>query len=169
MTEQAGFARCGRNPVEYRSRPKLQPLVAEISWSKNLVILSRCKDDLEREFYLRATARFGWTKAVLQHQIDNQSYQKYLLNQTSFDRTLPAEIQAQAALAVKDHYTFDRHDHLPQQEEDRGRIRLWNRSKSISAFWPTASTFTVAWGCAPGTEGATVVWPKVIFTLHCGW
>ena len=47
----------------YSTRPKLQPLVAEISWSKNLVILARCKDDLEREFYLRATARFGWTKA----------------------------------------------------------------------------------------------------------
>ena len=92
---------------EYSTRPKLQPLVAEISWAKNLVILCRCKDDLEREFYLRATARFGWTKAVLQHQIDNQSYAKYLLNQTNFDQTLPPEIQAQAALAVKDHYTFD--------------------------------------------------------------
>lgn len=86
---------------------KLQPLVAEISWAKNLVILSRCKDDLEREFYLRATARFGWTKAVLQHQIDNKSYEKYLLGQTNFDQTLPPEIQAQAALSVKDHYTFD--------------------------------------------------------------
>lgn len=92
---------------EYRDRPKLQPLVREISWAKNLVILSRCKDDLQREFYLRATARFGWTKAVLQHQIDNQSYEKYLLNQTNFDQSLPPAIQAQAALAVKDHYTFD--------------------------------------------------------------
>jgi hypothetical protein len=26
--------------------PKLQPLVAEISWAKNLVILARCKDPL---------------------------------------------------------------------------------------------------------------------------
>jgi len=92
---------------EYSALPKLQPLVAEISWAKNLVILGRCKDDLEREFYLRATARFGWTKAVLQHQIDNQSYAKYLLNQTNFDQTLPPEIKAQAVLAVKDHYTFD--------------------------------------------------------------
>lgn len=91
----------------YRAMPKLQPLVAEISWAKNLVILGRCKDPLEREFYLRATARFGWTKAVLQHQIDNQSYAKYLLNQTNFDSALPDEIKAQAALAVKDHYTFD--------------------------------------------------------------
>lgn len=92
---------------EYQNQPNLQPLVGEISWSKNLVIMSRCKDLLEREFYLRATARFGWTKAVLQHQIDNKSYEKYLLNQTNFDATLPAEIQAQASLAVKDHYTFD--------------------------------------------------------------
>lgn len=92
---------------DYSEKPILQPLVREISWAKNLVILSRCKDDLEREFYLRATARFGWTKAVLQHQIDNKSYEKYLLGQTNFDQTLPPEIQAQAALAVKDHYTFD--------------------------------------------------------------
>lgn len=92
---------------DYSEKPILQPLVREISWAKNLVILSRCKDDLEREFYLRATARFGWTKAVLQHQIDNKSYEKYLLGQTNFDQTLSPEIQAQAALAVKDHYTFD--------------------------------------------------------------
>lgn len=91
----------------YSELPKLQPLVAEISWAKNLVILARVKAPLERQFYLRATARFGWTKAVLQHQIDNQSYAKYLLNQTNFDATLPEEIKAQAALAVKDHYTFD--------------------------------------------------------------
>jgi predicted nuclease of restriction endonuclease-like (RecB) superfamily len=93
--------------LEYSQSPKLQPLVREISWAKNLVILARCKDLLEREFYLRATARFGWTKAVLQHQIDNRSYEKYLLNQTNFDQTLPEEIKAQAILAVKDHYTFD--------------------------------------------------------------
>lgn len=103
---------------EYRGRTNLQPLVREISWSKNIVIMSRCKDLLEREFYLRATARFGWTKAVLQHQIDNKSYEKYLVNQTNFDATLPAEIKAQAALAVKDHYTFDFLD-LAEEHSER--------------------------------------------------
>jgi predicted nuclease of restriction endonuclease-like (RecB) superfamily len=92
---------------EYHDKPILQPLVGEISWAKNLVILSRCKDDLTREFYLRAVARFGWTKNVLQHQIDNQSYEKYLLGQTNFDRTVPESVKAQAGLAIKDHYTFD--------------------------------------------------------------
>ena len=45
---------------EYNQKPKLQSLIGEISWAKNLLIMARCKDDLEREFYLRATARFGW-------------------------------------------------------------------------------------------------------------
>ena len=92
---------------EYSPKPKLQPLVREISWAKNLLILARCKDDLEREFYLRATARFGWTKSVLQHQLDNQSYAQYLTGQTNFDAALPDTIKAQAMLAVKEHYTFD--------------------------------------------------------------
>lgn len=91
----------------YVTRPNLQPMVAEVSWTKNLLIMTRCQDDLEREFYLRATARFGWTKTVLRHQLDNKSYEKYLLNQTNFDQTVPESIKAQAALAVKDRYTFD--------------------------------------------------------------
>ena len=91
----------------YFDKPKLQPLVAEISWAKNLLIMARCKDELEREFYLRATARFGWTKNVLQHQLDNHSYAQYLKGQTNFDAAVPETIKAQAMLAVKDHYTFD--------------------------------------------------------------
>jgi predicted nuclease of restriction endonuclease-like (RecB) superfamily len=91
----------------YRQDAKLQPLVAEIGWTHNLVILEKCKDDLEREFYLRMTRKFGWTKNVLIHQIENQTYQKTLLNQTNFDRTLTTEINQQAKLAIKDEYTFD--------------------------------------------------------------
>jgi hypothetical protein len=40
-------------------------MVGEISWTKNLVIMSKCKDDLQREFYIRMTRKFGWTKNVL--------------------------------------------------------------------------------------------------------
>ncbi len=63
----------------YSGQPKLAPLVREIGWSHNLVILERCEESLEREFYLRATRKFGWSKNVLAHQIDNQSYEKSLL------------------------------------------------------------------------------------------
>jgi predicted nuclease of restriction endonuclease-like (RecB) superfamily len=53
------------------------------------------------------TRKFGWSKNVLIHQIDNQSYEKSLLGQTNFDRALTPELRAQAKLAVKDEYTFD--------------------------------------------------------------
>lgn len=59
----------------YTGLEKLAPLVREIGWSHNLAILERCKDPLERKFYLRMTRKFGWSKNVLIHQIDNQSYE----------------------------------------------------------------------------------------------
>jgi predicted nuclease of restriction endonuclease-like (RecB) superfamily len=93
--------------IAYYGHEKLQPLVGEISWTKHLVIMAKCKDDSEREFYIRMTSKFGWSKNVLIHQIENQSYQKILLGQTNFDKTLTPELRAQAKLAVKDEYTFD--------------------------------------------------------------
>jgi predicted nuclease of restriction endonuclease-like (RecB) superfamily len=91
----------------YTGLEKLAPLVREIGWSHNLAILERCKDPLEREFYLGMTRKFGWSKNVVIHQIDNQSYEKSLLGQTNFDRTLTPDLRAQAKLAVKDEYIFD--------------------------------------------------------------
>lgn len=91
----------------YANNSKLQPLVAEIGWTHNLLIMEKCNDDLEREFYIRMTRKYGWTKNVLIHHIENQSYEKTLLNQTNFDKTLPESIQQQAKLAVKDEYLFD--------------------------------------------------------------
>lgn len=92
---------------EYSQDQKLQPLVGEISWTKHLVILGKCKNSQERQFYILATKKMGWTKNVLIHQIENQSFEKYLLNQTNFDQSLPEKIRKQAHLAVKDEYTFD--------------------------------------------------------------
>jgi len=55
----------------YFENEKLSPLVAEIGWTHNYVILEKCKDDLQREFYIRMTRKFGWTKNILVHHIDN--------------------------------------------------------------------------------------------------
>jgi len=91
----------------YSQNKKLAPMVREISWTHNVVILERCKDDLEREFYIRMTRKYGWTKNVLIHHVENRSYEKTLLGQTNFDKTVLEQYQAQAKLAVKDEYTFD--------------------------------------------------------------
>jgi predicted nuclease of restriction endonuclease-like (RecB) superfamily len=93
--------------LNYAHKPKLAPLVQEIAWAHNIVIMEKCKGDLPREFYLRMTKKFGWTKNVLIHQIENQSYEKTLINQSNFNNTLPVKIKKQAKLAVKDEYTFD--------------------------------------------------------------
>ncbi len=93
--------------LRYKDNEKLAPMVQEISWAKNIIIMEKGKDDLEREFYMAMTKKFGWTKNVLIHQIENQSYEKYKLNQTNFDKTVSAKIREQAKLAVKDEYTFD--------------------------------------------------------------
>ncbi len=93
--------------LNYKNSEKLAPLVREISWTKNIIIMEKCKEDLERQFYIQTVKKFGWTKNVLLHQIENKSYEKYMLNQTNFDKTIPVKYQNQAKLAIKDEYTFD--------------------------------------------------------------
>jgi predicted nuclease of restriction endonuclease-like (RecB) superfamily len=93
--------------TEYKDSEKLQPLVGEISWSKNIAIMSKCKDEASRYFYMLMTKRFGWTKNVLINKIEAGEFQKYALNQTNFEANLPEPVQKQAKLAVKDDYTFD--------------------------------------------------------------
>jgi len=91
----------------YTNNIKLAPLVREIGWTHNIKIMEKCKDNLEREFYIRMTRKFGWSKNVLTIQIENKTYEKTILNQTNFNETLPENIKNQAKLAVKDEYIFD--------------------------------------------------------------
>ena len=66
--------------LSYRNSEKLAPLVREISWSNNIIIMEKCKDDLQREFYIQMTKRYGWTKRILANFVEAQTYEKYLLN-----------------------------------------------------------------------------------------
>lgn len=79
----------------YSGSQKLARLVREIGWGHNIVIFEKCKDDLEREFYVYMAKAPGWSRSVLVHHLENQTYQQTLLNQTNFARTLPAEYQGQ--------------------------------------------------------------------------
>ncbi len=93
--------------IEYSQSANLPPLVAEISWSKICVIMEKCKDPLAREFYIKMTKRYGWTKDVLINNIENTAFERYLINQTNFDVTVPEKYRQQAKLAIKDDYNFD--------------------------------------------------------------
>lgn len=92
---------------KYSSNEKLMQLVLEVGWSHNIIILKRCKDDLEREFYIRNVRKHAWPIKLLAQNIKNQFYQKTLVVQTNFERTLPPKQKTQASLAFRDEYRFD--------------------------------------------------------------
>ncbi|MEW6739229.1 MAG: PDDEXK nuclease domain-containing protein [Nitrospirota bacterium] len=93
--------------LTYRLNEKLAPLVREISWTKNVIIMERCKEDIRREFYIKTTKKFGWTKDVLINQLEAGAFERYMANQTNFDKSVPEKYRHQAKLAVKDEYSFD--------------------------------------------------------------
>lgn len=115
----------------YYENKKLQPLVAEIAWAHNLVIMEKCKNDDEKLFYIKMTKKFGWSKSILIHQIENKSYEKYLINQTNFENTLPDEYKHQAKLAVKDEYTFDFLELGEEHSEHQLEIALINNIRKF--------------------------------------
>jgi predicted nuclease of restriction endonuclease-like (RecB) superfamily len=92
--------------LEYQDSEKLAALLREISWTHNIIIMERCKDILQREFYMRVVLKKGWSSRELIRQIDNQTYERTILNQTNFSTTLPGHIRDEATLSVKDEYTF---------------------------------------------------------------
>ena len=54
----------------------LQQLVAETPWGQNLLILNKLTAPAARLYYLRATARFGWSRNVLLNQIKAGTYEE---------------------------------------------------------------------------------------------
>ena len=90
----------------YEGKEFLQPMVGEISWAKHLIIMSKCKDEQEKLFYILSTKRLGWTKDVLILKIELKTFEKFALGQTNFDHTLPENIRNQAILAIQDEYTW---------------------------------------------------------------
>lgn len=105
--------------AEFRNS-KLAELVREIGWSHNIVILEKCKNSLEREYYVRMTRKFGWSRNVLVNNIERKSYERFLTSQTSFDKELPEKYRDQALLAIKDEYCFS----FLELEEDHSESEL---------------------------------------------
>lgn len=107
--------------LAYKDNEKLQTLSAEISWSHNVLIFQKCKDDLQREFYIKSTLQNAWSYRVLDNHIDNQTYEKSLLSQNNFSSTLPQNFTQKASLMLKDEYIFDflslHHEHSEKELE----------------------------------------------------
>jgi predicted nuclease of restriction endonuclease-like (RecB) superfamily len=100
----------------YRGQPKLSALVRELSWSHTLAILSRSKQDEEREFYLRLATRERWSFRELQRQLDGALFERTVLAPPKLS-TLLAELHPEATTLFKDSYLLDFLDLPPEHSE----------------------------------------------------
>lgn len=95
--------------LEYYEDKNLQQLVAEIPWGQNLAIMAKIKNREARHYYIKSTIEMGWSRNVLIHQIESQSYERHQLTkkQHNFEHALPAHLAEQADQAMKDVYMLD--------------------------------------------------------------
>lgn len=63
----------------YKDSTKLSPLVREITWTNNLLILSATKSEVEREFYIKLSIKERYSKRELERQIKSGIYERTLL------------------------------------------------------------------------------------------
>ncbi len=93
--------------LSYCKKEKLTALLAEISWTHHVYILERCKDPLEREFYIRMSKRNGWSYRTLLNHIESKTFEKMMASQENFEASLSAALSQEARVSVKDEYVFD--------------------------------------------------------------
>jgi len=90
----------------YRDEPKLSPLVREISWTHNLIILNRCRTVEEREFYLKLCAKEGYSKRELDRQISASVFERTLIGNQKLSPLL-RELHPAIDGAFRDSYVFE--------------------------------------------------------------
>ena len=107
-----GFSRANllymRSFAESWEDPEIvQQLVGQIPWGHNLALLTKVKDQQEREWYVRATIEHGWSRVLLIHQIESGLYSQQGKAVTNFPKSLPPPQSELAQQTLKDPYLFD--------------------------------------------------------------
>ena len=95
--------------LEYENTPELLELAYKIPWGQNMLIVHQVKDYQEREYYLNATDKLGWSRAVLLNQIKGDAYKCQVLSKklSNFEKALPSHLSEQANEALKSEYNLD--------------------------------------------------------------
>lgn len=62
----------------YRHNVIVSPLVSQISWANNLVILTHKSSIEEKEFYIRLCIKYNYSKRELMRQIESHYYERYM-------------------------------------------------------------------------------------------
>lgn len=88
----------------YDDYEKVSPLVTQISWTNNLLILSGTKSIEEKEFYLKLCIQENYSKRELERQLDSGYYERYVLSQ---GKALPEGIKKVSTNPFLDSYVIE--------------------------------------------------------------
>lgn len=78
-----------------------------LPWGHHIRLLDRAKDAGQRLWYIRTAHEHGWSRAILEHQIESDLYGRQGRAITNFSRTLPPPQSDLAQQILKDPYNFD--------------------------------------------------------------
>lgn len=90
----------------YHHDEKVSPLVRQLSWTHNLIILSQCKRSEEREFYLRLAIQEQWSKRELERQLKVALFERVVLSPVKASPALLTN-HADALSVFKDAYMVE--------------------------------------------------------------
>jgi predicted nuclease of restriction endonuclease-like (RecB) superfamily len=90
----------------YKDDEKVSPLVRQLPWTHNLLILSRSKRSEEREFYLTMALRERWTKRELERQLNGALFERVVLSPAKVSPPV-RQLHPDAATVFKDSYLLD--------------------------------------------------------------
>ena len=91
----------------YPDEAIVQQAVGRIPWGHIVRILDKVKDPVERNFYITKTIENGWSRNVLEIQIETGLYLRQGKAITNFDLTLPKPQSDLAQQLLKNPYNFD--------------------------------------------------------------
>ncbi len=95
--------------TEYVDYPDLHNFILKVPWGQNILILQKLKNYKSREYYLKSTIGFAWSRNVLLNQIKANAFEYHLENpkQHNFKETLPEHLSEQADNAMKSVYNLE--------------------------------------------------------------
>jgi predicted nuclease of restriction endonuclease-like (RecB) superfamily len=85
----------------------VKQLVSQLPWGHIIHLLQRVKDHDARSWYARASIANGWSRSILDLQIQSQAYQRQGKAVNNFAMTLPPADSDMSAQVFKDPYLFD--------------------------------------------------------------
>ena len=88
----------------YTDNDIVTPLVTQISWTNHLLIMSGCKTDEEREFYIRLCIKENYSKRQLERQLDSGYYERYMLSK---ENLLPESVKKLGENPFLDSYVME--------------------------------------------------------------